>query len=138
MSSQSNVVRFATYNCRGWSSSIPFGATLLHTCDIVLIQEHWLFRENLNSLNIDSQFIHHGVSGMDSATLLAGRPYGGCAFLIRKSLVSHICQVNFNSQRLCAIKIVNNDFITLVVNVYYLQTMALLNQMIHILRLLQN
>ena len=63
-------LRIISYNCRGWRGSSPYVSDLLSSCDILLIQEHWLFRENFNVLNISDQFIYTAISGMDSSNLL--------------------------------------------------------------------
>ena len=79
------------YNCRGWNSG---GLTLQHlvsSCDVCFIQEHWLHTDQLHKLNaFNSDFLSVAVSGMDSGSLLCGRPYGGCSVLYRKSLSSCI------------------------------------------------
>ena len=69
-------LRIISYNCRGWHGSSPYVSDLLSSCDILLIQEHWLFQENFNVLNISDQFIYTAVSGMDSSNLLVGRSFG--------------------------------------------------------------
>ena len=67
-----------TYNCRGWSSGQTALRDLLKSLDICLIQEHWLLHDQLRLLNIDAEFLSVAVSGMDSSSLLPGRPFGGC------------------------------------------------------------
>lgn len=111
-------IRMMSYNCRGWISSSAFVESLLCKLDLLLIQEHWLFTENLASLNINVDFATFAVSGMDSSTIARGRPFGGCGFLIRKSLLSYINRINSNSKRFCAITITINSWTTLVINVY--------------------
>jgi len=113
-----DCIRAMSYNCRGWNSSVSFVKSLLDDLDLLLIQEHWLFKENLASLNISPDFASFGISGMDSSVLLTGRPYGGCAFLIRKSLLPFITQVKSDSNRFCALSINANGNKTLVINVY--------------------
>ena len=61
---------------------------LLRNNDVCLIQEHWLLHEKLNLQDIDTDFFFHGVSSMDSVTLLCGHPYGGCAIFIENLLSS--------------------------------------------------
>ncbi len=101
-------IRMMSYNCRGWISSSAFVEFLLCEVDLLLIQEHWLFTENLASLNINDDFTSFAVSGMDSGAIIRGRPFGGCGFLIRKSLLPFIKQINSNSKRFCAITITTN------------------------------
>ena len=78
------IQKCVTYNCRRWNSGLCVLPDLLDTCDICFIQEHWLFTDHLSDLNsMNSDFISVGVSGMDSGTLLHGRPYAydGCGIL---------------------------------------------------------
>ncbi len=86
--------------------------------DLLLIQEHWLFTENLASLNINDDFTSFAVSGMDSGAIIRGRPFGGCGFLIRKSLLPFIKRINSNSKRFCAITITTHCWTVLLLNVY--------------------
>ena len=76
--------RFYSYNCRGWKSGSDYVALLLNSCDICLIQEHWLLPDHLGALNISDDFLSFGISGIDNSDLLLGRPYGGCAILFAK------------------------------------------------------
>ena len=43
-------IRIISYNCRGWNSASNFVSNLMDDCDICLIQEHWLFKEQLISV----------------------------------------------------------------------------------------
>ena len=80
-------IHVASYNCHVWNSSILYVKKLLKDFDLLLIQEHWLFTENLSLLNVKSDFSSFGISGMENTVFLTGRSYGGCGFLIRKSLL---------------------------------------------------
>ena len=80
MSSQ-DLIHFCSYNCRGWRSGSNYVADLLKSCDICLIQEHWLLTEHRGALNLSDDFLSVGVSGMDSHELILGHPYGGCGIL---------------------------------------------------------
>ena len=96
----------------------------LHSCDIVLIQEHWLLPEHIGALNISQDFLSAGVSGMDNTELIFGRPYGGCGFLYRKSLAPFVTRIQCNSKRFCALSLAlcgpcgNCILNTLLINVY--------------------
>ena len=61
------ISKVVPYNCWGWKSGSNFVQSLLQSCDICLIQEHWLLCENLDSLIISDDFLSVGVSGMDSS-----------------------------------------------------------------------
>jgi len=60
---------------------------LLQNVDILLVQEHWLYENNIismvSSMN-DVQF--HGTPSMNPNVLQTGRPHGGCAFVYTKNL----------------------------------------------------
>lgn len=113
-----NKLKVISYNCRGWQSGIPFVSDLLKSCDICLIQEHWLFSDQFNALNINSDFCSISVSGMDSSELILGRPYGGCAILFQRSLLPFITRLDSNSRRFCGLLISHDSFVTLLICVY--------------------
>ena len=81
-----DCLKVVSYNWRGWKSGSNCVQSLLQSCGICLVQEHWLLRENLDSLTISDDFLSVGVSGIDSSILLTGCPFGGCSILYRKSL----------------------------------------------------
>ena len=115
----SDSLRLISYNCRGWNSGCPAVVDLLQSCDICLIQEHWLFNEQLNLLNTQIDFLSIGVSGMDSSALLRGRPFGGCAILYRRSLLPHIARLTSSSKRFCAVLLTDDSgSTTLIICVY--------------------
>ena len=64
-------------------------------CDILLIQEHWLFQDDIVTLvnNIDN-VSGYGVSGMDHNVLL----YGGCAIIVNNSLPGQFEPLHINSR----------------------------------------
>ena len=111
-------LRIILYNCSGWRGS-SYVSDLLSSCDILLIQEHWLFQENFNVLNISDQFIYTAVSGMDSSNFLVGCPFGGCAIMYRKSLLACVKSIPTNSRRFCAVRLIDsNNSTILLINVY--------------------
>ena len=118
------ISKVVFYNCRGWKSGSNYVQSLLQSCYICLIQEHWLLRENLDSLIISDDFLSIGVSGIDSSILLTGRPFGGCGILYRKSLSSVVRRIFADSNCLCAISITlnnscdNSPFVILLICVY--------------------
>ena len=84
--SPASELKLVSYNCRGWRSGSDYVKFLLQSCDLCFIQEHWLYRDHLEALNISEDFLSVGVSGMDSSEILLGRPFGGSGILYRKSL----------------------------------------------------
>ena len=138
------ATKVISYNCRGWKFGSNYVQSLLQSCDICLIQEHWLFRENLDSLIISDDLLSVGVSGMDSSILLSGHPFGGCGILYRKSLSSVVRKIFTDSKRLCAISITlnnscdNSPFVILLICVICPLTILLLLLIQHFLRVFVN
>ena len=96
--------------CRGWNSGSLTLQNLVSSCDVCFIQEHWLHTDQLHKLNdFNSDFLSVAVSGMDSRSLLCGRPYGGCSVLYRKSLSSCIIPLTSSSNRFCGIKVIDSN-----------------------------
>jgi len=84
---------------------------------IILIQEHWLTSDNMSKLTeISDQYLVFGSSAMEECVQsgpIIGRPFGGTASLVHKSLVAVTKNV-FCSDRCTVIKIAD----WLIVNVY--------------------
>ena len=94
---------------------------LLKKCDVLLWQEHWCSRKELDNLNNylrDEQINYHGVSGMDDSCILSGRQFGGCLILWHKSLNGTTTPLPCQSNRLCAIKLKLKNREILIFNVY--------------------
>ena len=51
--------------------------------------------------------------------VLAGRPYGGCSILWRRTLWARVETVSCDSRRVCTIRISNSQFSLLLINVYF-------------------
>lgn len=122
MTARLNQLRIATYNCRGLNNGKCTISDLLQLHDICFIQEHWLFNENLLEINLHNDFLHVGVSSMDSSVLLHGRPYGGCAILFRKSIISSVSMLQTDAKRFCAVSLSNQFGSTLLLICVYLPT----------------
>ena len=99
-------LRCCSYNCCGWNNGVIFLKGILDSIDLCFLQEHWLITGQLHKINtISDDFLLISVSGMDSFSLLAGRPFGGCAIIYRKSLSLAISRLPSSSNRFCAIRI---------------------------------
>ena len=115
---------FCSYNCRGWRLGSNFATSVLQSCDLLFIQEHWLLPDHLGALDIFNDFFSVGVSGMDSSELQVGRPYGGCGILFRKHLSPFMQRVKSCSRRFCALSLTIGNSLnrsthcTLLINVY--------------------
>ena len=79
----SNPIRIVSYNVRGFRSGQSFVSDLLHQCDLLCLQEHWLLDQHLSTTNICEEFIVTGVSGMEPDSLI--RPFGGCAIFYQRT-----------------------------------------------------
>ena len=110
------VIRCCSFNCRGWNSGFLSLKDLVDSLDLIFVQEHWLHSDHLNELSPD--FLSVGVSGMDSGSLLCGRPFGGCAILYRKCFSYCITPLVSCSNRFCAIKILDPALSFLLACVY--------------------
>ena len=93
---------------------------ILDTCDTCFLQEHWLLEDQLHILNdVNHDFTSVGISGMDSWSLLPGRPYGGCGILYRKSLLPLVKVINTHSKQFCAIELSGSTDSFLIICVYF-------------------
>ena len=65
--------------------------------DVIMIQEHWLSPDSLYKLcELSCNYVMIGISAMSSAvsnSVLVGRPFGGCAILVKdcykQRLITH-------------------------------------------------
>ena len=92
---------------------------LCKTHEFVLIQEHWLFVDNIDRVQNDlTDILCHGTSGMDASIHLIGQPYGGCVILWHKNIGGTVTPINTNSKRLCAVIYKYHGGMILIMNVY--------------------
>ncbi len=84
---------------------------------VLLVQETWLFNFQHSSIeNILCGSQYHAVLAMDeSAVCRAGRPYGGCAVILHRSLALAFRPVPTRSPPLCAVANNSDSDTTLVV-----------------------
>ena len=109
-----------SYNCRGLNDlKKHYVKTLLKDCDILFIQEHWLSTGSIKAMH--SEFPDHNVfakTGMTENTLLAGRPYGGTAIIIRKTLSCTSVLLQCDSKRICPVMSDFTEFKILFLSLY--------------------
>ena len=116
-----------SYNMHGFNS----GKSYLHElCDnpnifVIGVQEHWLASSNLHLLNnIHPDFVCYGISAMEGklgAGVFKGRPFGGLAFLWRKSIANIFNIIGCDLSNRCLSASLNcssNNFVKLI-NVYF-------------------
>ena len=114
------MIRINTYNCYGMKSSIVDLYELCRHNDLILLQEIWLFKFELNLIStIHPEFEAYGISAIQhSEEIINGRPYGGLAILIRKQY-RHICDFQtFDDSRLLAVTISSSIEQYCFINVY--------------------
>ena len=83
-------------------------------------QEHWLLRDKLHLLqNISEEFIVFSKSSIDDWKLLTGRPYGGTAIFIRKSIKCTITNCDIECDRFNAMLVDFYNF-TVIITCFYM------------------
>ena len=104
-----DTLNIASYNSKGFSDNrVEIIKELLAYNNIVFIQEHWQFEEQLHKLNIDNRHMAIAVSGMDSSShIQLGRPYGGVAIIWDKNINKYIQSIDTESKRVAAVLFTN-------------------------------
>ena len=115
-----NTVTIASYNCRGFKSSVEEIKSLCSHSDIVCLQETMLSNIDLPLLNqVHKDFFAKGLSAMDMEDgVLSGRPHGGLAILWRKSLTTSFKTVDMGDNRLLGLEVYFGSKKLLFINVY--------------------
>ena len=117
----SRKLSLCTYNCRHYTDQkVPYIQSLFAKCDFVLLQEHCLYKSNLQKLcNINQKFGFVGTSAMDENKILSGRPHGGCCIVWNTGIKMKVTSVPCESDRLCAVLMTQESGITILIcNVY--------------------
>ena len=90
----SKSIKVCSYNMHGFKNGVSTVQDLCLNYDIILLQEHWLLKANLNKIgdiNVNFQaFCLSSMNAKAAAGILVGRPFGGVAVLWRKSLSNRI------------------------------------------------
>ena len=83
-----NNLSLATYNCRGFKSSLPDVQKLLHDYQIIFLQETWLAKQQLDNLScLGVSHFAFGRADYDfDDDLVHGRGHGGTAIYWSKNL----------------------------------------------------
>ena len=98
--------------------------SLLQSCDLCLIQEHWLFRENLGSLLISNDFLLVSVEWTPLSFSLDVPLVDAALCIANLFLQLFVYRIFTNSNRLCAVSIslnnvsTNSSFVVLLICVY--------------------
>ena len=100
------ALKLMTYNCKRFNASkIPFTNYLLYQCDVLLLQETWLYSCQFHVFKqYFPKWASINVCGIYESVLQHGRPYGGCTILYRS--FSHVPEkIWFKSKRICTLKL---------------------------------
>ena len=66
-------LRIVSYNCRSLNSSmVPCISELLNMCDILLLQEIWLYS---TQFSLFTTYFNVSICGMNTSVIHAGRPW---------------------------------------------------------------
>jgi len=111
MKSNLDTLNFMSFNCRGYNESKRAYILYLFTlCDILFIQELWLSDSQFSIfISINPDFVSCGASGFGNDDVLRGRPFGGCAFLWRRSINAVFTVLYTDSRRVCSV-LIDNTF----------------------------
>jgi exonuclease III len=115
-----NKITITSFNCKNLKSSVEELNELLVNCDILVLQETWLFESESTLLGqLNKDFYYKGISAMDTELgIITGRPYGGLGLLWRKSLSLKCSPVLYNDTRLLGIELTCCNIKLLLINVY--------------------
>jgi len=100
-------VGIVTYNAHGLNTGRSY---LMDLCNdpcifVIALQEHWPTPHNLSVLNsVHPEFMAYGVSAMGDrlkSGVFKGRPYGGVAFLWRRSIAAYVDIIQGSSDGRC-------------------------------------
>ena len=93
---QSSLLTLTTWNASGVKCNLNFLRTCLSSCDILCVQEHWLFPDSL--LFLDSVNTNYQSWGRSSSDLnidpISHRGKGGVTFLWEKSIDNSITMLD--------------------------------------------
>ena len=83
-----NTLKVISYNCKGLTvSKVPCIKELLLQCDVLLLEETWLFSNQFNVISKHFQECESvNICGMNEDIYCQGRPYGGCSIVYSNTL----------------------------------------------------
>lgn len=117
-------LNIATFNLHGFKCNWSYFQDLSHCNDVIFLQEHWLIPSELDLLkNVNNDFVIFAKSSMEDKCkegLLTGRPYGGVAVAVRKSLKHNIrfCGSDLDGRVIC-VKVISRSIKLLIFGCYF-------------------
>ena len=117
------LLNIASFNCKNLNnqSTMNFISSMFYDCQIMLIQEHWLYESQFYLFDrlFSDEICIHGKSSMDPSILRQGRPYGGNAIIWKSSIKNKIDVINTTSKRLTCIQLMMDEHTSILIfNVY--------------------
>ena len=112
-------MKISSFNCSGFKGNCDYISEVYGKCDILLLQETWLYNFEFNLFNKKIPTCqYHATSAMDESNIgRVGRPFGGCAIIWNKNLALSIVPVDTSSPRLCAVVIKSKNLNIIMCNV---------------------
>ena len=112
------VCSFNTYGIK--SSSEIIQQQLCAQNDLILIQEGWLYSDELSYVsNLCEQFSSFSLSSMSTENkLIRGHPHSGISIMWRKTLSCGVKIIQYNDERILGIELKTSDFIILILCIY--------------------
>ena len=118
---ENNALNITTYNCNVLSDrKVSFIRQLFESCDVLLLQEHGLYKSMFHKLKqINDDVCYSGSSAMVESQALVGRPHGGTAILWRSNIGFKVTPISCESVRLSSVMLNINSLVSfLIINVY--------------------
>ena len=114
------MMYFATYNCPGFTDDkIDYINYLLSDIHVLFLQELWLIDNHRYKLNDAFKNCNvFSVSGVHDVSNLHGRPYGGCAIIVKKTVRCKLTCVSTISKRIVCILLTFGDICIMLCSMY--------------------
>ena len=114
------MLRVSSYNCKSSKRNAVGIKKLCDISDVVFLQEHWLFPQELTLLNnVHNDFMSFATSSIDPCDrVILGRPYGGVAVLWRSQLAPRVRPISFDDDRIIGLECNLGGHKLLLVGVY--------------------
>ena len=122
LSIDDNSLTLGSFNCTGIKSSIEYVSEMLYAkCDIIDLQEPWLLPHDLQICSsIHPSFCAFATSSVDvGAGVIWGRPFGGLAFLYRRSFETQLSPLTYDDDRILGLLYKDSTQSILFLNVYF-------------------
>ena len=108
-------LRVTSFNSHAVKTSSDTIQKLCALFDIILLQELWLYPDELSYLsNLSYDFCSYSLSSMTlHDKLIRGRPHGGIGIMWRKTLAQGAKIVQFDDKCILGLELITNDCVLL-------------------------